>query len=115
MWTYAVGYSDGYDSVANCPCATHPGPYPPAFVRNDYYCESGNAVKAHDNFFYLSDPLWDGNGCGSGNGCCAQIGTSWFYRKLSMSIISNFEIRICKDQRNSDEDIAVEKMEIYVQ
>ena len=57
VWTYAVGYSDGYDSVANCPCATHPGPYPPAFVRNDYYCESGNAVKAHDNFFYLSDPL----------------------------------------------------------
>jgi len=26
--------------------------------------------------------MWDGTGCGAGNGCCAQIGMSWFYRKL---------------------------------
>ena len=115
VWTYAVGYSDGYDSIANCPCSTHPGPYPPAFVGNDYYCESGSAMKAHDNLYYLSDPLWDGSGCGSGNGCCARIGMPWFYRKLAVSIVEDFEVRICKDQRHSDEDIAVEKMELYVQ
>ena len=53
VWTYAAGYSDGYDSVANCPCAAHPGPSPSAFVGNDYYCESGNTVKAHDSYYYL--------------------------------------------------------------
>ena len=62
VWTYAAGYSDGYDSVANCPCAAHPGPSPAAFVGNDYYCESGNTEKADDSYYYLSDPLWDGAG-----------------------------------------------------
>jgi len=60
VWTYAAGISDDHDkNCCNCPCATHPGPPPPAFVGNDYYCESGN-VGAHDVLYYLSDPLWDG-------------------------------------------------------
>ena len=114
VWTYAAGYSDGYDSTASCPCATHPGHSPPAFVENNYYCESGNAMKPHDSAYYLSDPLWDGGGCGRGNGCCAQIGMPWFYRKLPVSVAEDFEVRICKDQHHSDEDVAVEKMELYV-
>ena len=96
-------------------CAAHPGSYPPAFVGIDYYCESGNTAKAHDNIYYLSDPLWDGGGCGSGNGCCAQIGMPWFYRKLPVSMTDDYEVRICKDQHHSDEDVAVEKLELYVQ
>ena len=32
VWTYAIGHGDNYDySNVNCPCATHPGPNPPAF------------------------------------------------------------------------------------
>ena len=43
VWTYAVGLSDDFNYPAwNCPCATYPGPSPPAFVGNDYYCESGD-------------------------------------------------------------------------
>ena len=39
VWTYAVGLSDdGNYPSWNCPCATVPGPSPPAFVGNDYYC-----------------------------------------------------------------------------
>ena len=34
VWTYAAGLSDDYDYKA-----TIPGPSPPAFVGNDYYCE----------------------------------------------------------------------------
>ena len=42
VWTYAVGSSDDYDyRCCNCPCDIHSGPPPPAFVGNDYYCESG--------------------------------------------------------------------------
>ena len=42
-WTYAAGYSDDLDNkVSNCPCATTPGPNPPAVVVNRYYYESGN-------------------------------------------------------------------------
>ena len=43
VWTYAAGLSDNYDCKDyNSPCATTPGCSPPAFVGNDYYCESGD-------------------------------------------------------------------------
>ena len=115
VWTYAIGANDNHDSGGkfNCPCATHPGPSPPAFVGNDYYCESGSGGISSFGYF-LSDPLWDGSGCSSGNGCCAQIGMPWFYRKLPVCVDDDFEVRICKDEDHSDEDAAVEKVELYV-
>ena len=116
VWTYAVGHGDDYDySKLNCPCATYPGPSPPAFVGNDYYCESGDVGKADISTYYLSDPLWDGAGCTAGNGCCAQIGMPWLYSKLPVPVADDFEIRICKNQAHSDEDVAVEKIDIFVQ
>ena len=118
VWTYAAGASDDYDYSGkfNCPCAIHPGPSPPAFVGNDYYCESGNEGLADYNTSYISDPLWDGSGCTSGNGCCAQIGMPWFYRKLPVCVAEDFEVHMCQDQSHiyGDEDIAVEKLELYV-
>ena len=115
VWTYAAGLSDDNDyKPHNCPCATHPGPSPPAFVENDYYCESG-VVGTYDVVsYYLSDPLWDGSGCSNGNGCCAKYGMPWFYRKLQIMTGENFEARICKNFPSADEDIAVEKLEIFV-
>jgi len=118
VWTYAVGTSDDYDfgdeSPINCPCATYPGRTPPAFVKCDYYCESGDVGECVETQYYLSDPLWDGHGCTSGNSCCAQVGMPWFYRKLPVAVADNFEVRICKDQDNDNEDVGVEKVELYV-
>ena len=115
VWTYTAGLSDdGNYPHWNCPCATHPGPPPPAFVGNQYYCESGDVGTFYIVPIYLSDPLWDGAGCSSGNGCCAHIGMPWFYRKLPISLAEDFEVRICKDSPMSDEDIAIEKLELYV-
>ena len=114
VWTYVNGVSDDRSDANSCPCATHPGPSPPAFVGNDYYCESGDVGTTDRNTYYLSDPLWDGTGCTSGNSCCAQIGMPWFYRKLPVCVAEDFEVRICKDSPHSDEDIAVEKLELYV-
>ena len=70
VWTHATGLSDNNDYKSyNCSCATVPGPSPPAFVGNGYYCESGNVGTYNYASYYLSDPLWDGNGCGKSNGC----------------------------------------------
>ena len=115
VWTYAVGLSDDYDRDGNfnCPCASNPGSPLPAFVGNHYYCESGD-VGSPAALYYLSDPLWDGIGCGTGNECCAQIGMPWFYRKLPVSVGEDFEVRICKDDVHQDEDIAVEMLQIYI-
>ena len=54
MWTIASGISDhvGYTSL-NCPCATYPGPSAPAFVGNDYYCESGNSAAIPTTYVTL--------------------------------------------------------------
>jgi len=116
VWTYADGTNDDYDNdCCNCPCATHPGPPPPAFVRNDHhYCESGDVRRFELTPYYLSDPLWDGTGCGTSNGCCAQIGMPWFYRKLPVSVAEDFEARICKDDNLNEENIVVENFELYV-
>ena len=98
VWTYAAGVSDDHNPYANslCPCALYSTARPPAFVGNNYYCESGN-VGPVEQIYYLSDPLWDGSGCTSDNGCCAQIGMPWFYRKLPMCVAEDFEVRICKN------------------
>ena len=38
----------------------------------------------------------------------------WFYRKSIASLSENIEVRICKTAPHSDEDAAVEEMEIFV-
>ena len=45
------------------------------------------------------------NGCTIGNGCFAQIGMPWFYRKLSVPVADDFEVCICKDAEHSNEDL----------
>ena len=37
-----------------------------------------------------------------------------FYRKLSIAVADNFEVHICKDHSHYNEDVAVEKVELYV-
>ena len=115
VWTFASGISDttSYASY-NCPCATVPGPKPPAFVGNDYYCEAGNSGALNTGIYYLSDPLWDGKGCDYRSGCCADIGKPWFYRKLPIPVTGDLEVRMCKDEDHANEDIAIEKLELYV-
>jgi len=115
VWTYAAGRTDDYNyDKSNCPCAVYPGNNPPAFVGNDYYCESGDIGTNQLEPYYLSDPLWDGYGCTTDNGCCARIGMPWFYRKLPTVQMSNIEIRICKSGSSRDEDIGIEKAEVFV-
>ena len=115
IWTYAVSHSDNHNAgPSNCPCAPVPGASPPAFVKDDYYCESGTTGVPIHASFYLSDPLWDGKGCPAGNGCCAQMGMPKFYRKTIEPSNENIEVRICKTGAHSDEDTAIEELHIYV-
>ena len=121
IWTYAVGISEGgTDSRGlNCPCASFSGTNPPSFIGDHYYCESGNTGEFDSSDFtkaYINDPLWDGEGCGSGNNCCAQPGMPWFCRTLPQEVEGDIEVRLCADMRNtvSEEDTYLELLEIYV-
>ena len=114
IWTYAVGLSDDYNYPKwNCPCAKYPGPSPPVFVGDHYYCESGN-TGAYENTVYVNDPLWDGEGCGSGNNCCAQPGMPWFCRTLPQEVEGDIEVRLCANEGNN-ENLYLELLEIYIQ
>ena len=119
IWTYAVGLSDDdntYQSgVHNCPCAKYPGQSPPSFVGEYYYCESGNTGTFNNQHVHDDDPLWDGEGCGDGNNCCAQPGMPWFCRTLPQEVEGHIEVRLCADQATNDEDLYLELLEIYLQ
>ena len=115
VWTYAVGYStDVKSDTHNCPCALHPGTYPPAFVGNDYYCDSGSVGGSHKSIYYANNPLWDGKGCYGSSACCAITGLPWFYKRLPIPEAKDFEVSICKGASHDIVDIAVEKLEILV-
>ena len=117
VWTYASGVSDdGNYPDWNCPCAATPGPDPPAFVGDHYYCESGNTGTFNTNDYHTSDILWDGNGCHhANNNCCTNPDMPWFFRQLSLSINDYLEVRICHLNVFSNDDTLVESVELYIQ
>ena len=68
-----------------------------------------------NNRIALEDPLWDGDGCGPGNSCCAQAGMPWFCRTLPQEVSEDIEVRLCSDEGISNEEVYMELMEVYVQ
>ena len=117
VWTYAVGLSDdGNYGTTNCPCAATPGPDPPAFVGDHYYCESGNTGTYHSDDYHTSDMLWDGYGCHhANNNCCTNADMPWFFRQFSRPMQDYLEARICTNVEFSNEHTLVESIELYIQ
>ena len=115
VWTYAVGITDDQNYMSTCPCAKYPGPDPPMYVGNHYYCESGNTGPTDPAKFYTDDTLWDGAGCLSDNSCCCDAGMPWFFRQFPSTITGDIEVRICRDQAFSDEGTLVEQVQLLVQ
>ena len=117
VWTYAVGLSDGdaNNPQSNCPCAAVPGPAPPSFVGEHYYCESGN-TGAYENVYYTDDPLWDGAGCvHHNNNCYTNVGLSWFIREFPIAQHDDIEVRICTNSKYNNEAVLVDQLKLYIQ
>ena len=117
VWTYAIGLTDDANYPNhNCPCAATPGPDPPAFVGDHYYCESGIRGDYSSEEYYTSDVLWDGYGCyHANNNCCTNPDMPWFFRQFSRSMQDHLEARICQNGGFSNEDTLVESIELYIQ
>ena len=117
IWTLAVGLTEGgYTSAnGNCPCSNSINKvFPPSFVGNSYYCESGNPTNSGPlNVFYSTDPLWDGQQC---EGQCCSNGKSppWFSVELPNPTDDDIEVRICMGQASYD-DVVIQLLELYVQ
>ena len=120
IWTFAAARDEvGSVPRTNCPCtninqAAQATP-PPAFVRNDYFCDTASEER-NQIIFYGDDPLWDGAGCGLQSTCCSLNTPPWFYKQLPQPTTDDIEMRLCRDSDPiNNEDIAIEIVEVYVQ
>ena len=121
IWTFASAHDDTDDAVSvlhTCPCIrsdlTFSGSMPPAFVGQDYFCETGShSQTAVGNMSYPDDLLWDGQGCGAMSTCCSFNNPPWFCKQLPQPTTSDIEMRLCHTA--ASENSPFELVEIYVQ
>ena len=123
IWTFASALDETTERSreSKCPCIldsqNNYNNRPPPFVGNDYFCDTGSEVDASSMYdtFFGDNPLWDGAGCGLRNTCCDFNCPPWFYRQLPRPTADRVEMRVCQNHGASNENIAVEIVEIFVQ
>ena len=125
IWTFAAGLNEGRGYLPSiCRCNHNAAQPPPAFIGNDYFCESGIELympptsmppSTNTTINYFADPLWDGDGCGSTSTCCTFNDPPWFHKQLSDLTTDDIEMRVCTDEGADNENVYIEMVEIYVQ
>ena len=117
IWTFAAGRSETPrpTDVNVCPCDTSFDIRLPAFMGDDYFCESGVVSSTYPNYrLNRDDPLWDGEGCSSSSSCCSFNNPPYSTKQLPSPTSDPIEARLCGYNGNSEEDTPIEFMEIYV-
>ena len=112
IWTFAAafdeyGLKEDGRYVCECSHSARNGGSPPAFVGQDYFCDSGGLVRP--------SPLWDGAGCGPNSTCCLFNNPPWFHKELPATISDPIEMRVCSDEDRSNEDIAMSSIVLHIQ
>ena len=119
IWTFAAGATEvgTLYPFDRCPCDTHNYDRVPAFVGDDFFCESGlHSPWIIDQFiFYPDDVLWDGQNCTSNSTCCQLNNPPWFTKNLTSTTTNDIELRICTDDKPKSDDVPLELIELYVQ
>ena len=102
IWTFAATLNEQYSAnfgLHNCPCTNTNVTWPyqvPSFIGNDYFCDTGNRGPGYrDYIYYTDDPLWDGEGCGSGSTCCEFNTPPRFCKSLPQPTSDDLELRLC--------------------
>ena len=113
IWTFAAALGESHNNIGSCPCAYTGTIEVPDFVGQDYFCETGTDTYEHGES-YLDDPLWDGQGCRSGNTCCQFNNPPWFCKQLPEATTDDIEVRICANAAHVYEDVLLELVEVYV-
>ena len=120
IWTFAAGATEvgTLPLPYRCPCATHNFSHVPAFVGDDFFCESGLHSPWSDqysNMFFPDDILWDGQNCTSNSTCCQLNNPPWFTKNLTSATTNDIELRICTSFVPRSDDVPLELIELYVQ
>ena len=102
-----------------CPCDIHNYSRVPAFVGDDFICESGfhSAWRYHYTYFifYPDDVLWDGQNCTSTSICCQLNNPPWFTKNLTSATTDDIELRVYTSYLPGRDDVSLELIELYVQ
>ena len=114
IWTFAASPDETGVNQRYCPCNIHYTGVIPPFIEQDYFCDTGSTYRRQYQFYY-ADPLWDGSGCGLNSRCCGFNNPPWFCKQLPQPTTDDIEMRVCVNEPNSREDIALETVQIFVQ
>ena len=128
IWTFAGALDEAPGSNAGhkCPCINpnlNPTPTLPSFIGNDYFCDTAfetsfNTVPNYQSI-QVSNPLWDGEGCGPTSTCCydpqREVNPPWFVKTLSSATSDDIEMRLCSSASNVAYSTPIEIVELYVQ
>ena len=97
IWTFAAGLTEveTRSPSETCPCDTLNYNLVPAFVGDDFFCES--ALHSAWNYpnsiiFYPDDVLWDGQNCTSTSTCCQLNNPPWFTKNLTNATTDDIEL-----------------------
>ncbi len=119
IWTFAGALDETrYDYYAKCPCINTAltSSRVPKFVGNDYFCDTAYSRSSNNYSPYplqVSDPLWDGKGCGRTNTCCSFNSPPWFVKQLASPTKESIEIRVCTPTLEGSSPLEIIKL--YIQ
>jgi hypothetical protein len=119
IWTFAAGLTEvntGTRGSSMCPCDAHNYNRVPAFVGDNFFCESGlHSPWSPPFIFYPDDVLWDGQNCTSTSTCCQFNNPPWFTKNLTNATTDDIDLRICTSYGPEIDDVPLELIELYVQ
>ena len=109
IWTFAATSSE--TNRCSCNNSNTAGTPPPEYVGNDYFCDTRFRESGTDRDLVL----WQGTDCTSSNACCSFNNPPWFYKQLLQHTTDDIEMRVCRDEERSNEDVFIQIAEIYIQ
>ena len=121
IWTFAAANAEVYYGKGTvCPCINPSDPVIPSVPNSiglHYFCDTAAHKFTNPEQFeiFFTNTLWDGAGCVPKNTCCSFNNPPWFYRELPKVTNDDFEMWVCQDEDRSNEGVAVEVVDIYVQ
>ena len=115
IWTYAAGGLSGLARGDDCPCNVGGVDNVATFVKDNWYCESGNPTNRIEFRFFPNDVLWDGKQCTLLEPpCCTAPTLPYFRTDVEGVSTDNIELRVCHNQGFGDEDVPIESYRFFV-
>ena len=107
IWTFAVRKS-------NTDCI------PPSSlqIENDYFCGNINSGSNSGNINSLTTHnriQWNRGTCESQSQCCSPNNPMKFYKQLPQPTTDDIEMRLCRDESATNENIFIDMIDIFVQ